>query len=66
MPILDGVNAVRIMKKIKPGIAVIAFSGNARQEGFDEILHAGAKKCMVKPFEMQELKLLLRSAEGPV
>ena len=54
------------MKKIKPGIAVIAFSGNARQEGFDEILHAGAKKCMVKPFEMQELKLLLRSAEGPV
>ena len=65
MPKLDGINALRIMKKLDPDITVIAFSGNARQEEIDEILRVGAEKCLIKPFEIQELKTSIKERPCP-
>lgn len=65
MPKLNGINALRIIKKIDPDITVIAFSGNARQEEIAEILQVGAEKCLIKPFEIQELIFSMKERAYP-
>jgi DNA-binding response OmpR family regulator len=56
MPNLDGINALRIIKKINRGMPVITFSGNAGTGEMAESLKAGALRCLTKPFEIAALK----------
>lgn len=55
MPKLDGINALRIMKKLRPGVPAITYSGNAGSGEMAESVKAGALRCFTKPFEISRL-----------
>jgi two-component system, OmpR family, response regulator len=55
MPRLGGISALRIIRKLNPYVASIAFSGNAGQDEIAEALDAGARQCFIKPFGIAEL-----------
>lgn len=56
MPKLDGINALRIIKKIDPNVPAITYSGNAGSGEMAESVRAGAIRCLTKPFELEQLK----------
>ncbi len=56
MPKLDGINALKIIKKIAPETAAITYSGNAGSGEMAEAVRAGAIRCLTKPFEIRQLK----------
>ena len=56
MPRLNGIDALRIIKKINPCIPAITFSGDAGCREREESVKAGSIKCLSKPFEMGQLK----------
>jgi CheY-like chemotaxis protein len=60
MPNLDGINALRIIKKLNPDIQAITFSGSAGSGEMAESLKAGALRCLTKPFEVRQVKDELR------
>lgn len=60
MPKLDGINALRIIKKIDPNVPAITYSGNAGSGEMAESVRAGAIRCMTKPFELEQLKADIR------
>lgn len=55
MPRLNGIDALRIMKKIAPDIPVITFTGHAESGEMSETVRLGAITCMTKPFRVEEL-----------
>ena len=60
MPRLDGLSALRIIRALHPETAVIAYSGVAGPEELEESLRIGAKACLSKPFQIEQLKTLLK------
>ncbi len=60
MPGLDGINALRIIKKIDPEVPAITFSGNAGTEEMAESVKAGAIICFTKPFDVSQIKAEIR------
>lgn len=56
MPKLDGISALKIIKKLKPAISVIIFSGNTGFGYIEEMLKMGVIRYFLKPFEMEDLK----------
>lgn len=61
MPRLNGNDALRIMKRIKPQVPAITISGKAGSEELAESVECGAIKCLTKPFEIAQLKGDLKS-----
>lgn len=55
MPKLDGINALRIMRKIAPEVAVIIFSGQAGKTDIAESVRLGAYSCLAKPIIIDDL-----------
>jgi two-component system, NtrC family, response regulator AtoC len=60
MPKLDGIQALRIIKKGDRYLTAIAFSGDAGQDEIADVLEAGAIRYLSKPFEIEELKGFIR------
>ena len=60
MPRLNGIDALRIIKKINPHVPAITFSGNAGSQEREESIKVGSIKCLAKPFEIAELKEEIR------
>lgn len=56
MPILDGINALRIIRKMNPAVPAVIISGNAGSGEMLESARAGAIRCLSKPFEIDQLK----------
>ena len=56
MPRLNGIDALRIMRKMNPRIPVITISGNAGSQEMAESIECGALKCLRKPFEIASLR----------
>jgi two-component system response regulator AtoC len=56
MPRLDGINALRIIKKLNPDVPAITISGNAGSGEMAESVKAGAMRCLTKPFQISQLK----------
>jgi len=59
MPKLDGVNALRIMKRIDSTVPVILFTGQAGQGDMYEATRLGAYTCLLKPVLPEKLIYLL-------
>ena len=55
MPRLDGINALRIIKKIDPDVPAMTYSGNAGSGEMADSVKAGALRCVTKPFEISSL-----------
>ncbi len=56
MPKLDGINALRIIKKLSPGVSALTYSGNAGSGEMADSIRAGAIRCLTKPFEIAQVK----------
>ncbi len=56
MPRLDGINALRIIKKLKPAVQAITYSGNAGSGEMADSVKAGALRCLTKPFEIAQIR----------
>lgn len=56
MPKLDGINALKIIKRLNPKVPAITFSGNAGSGEMAESVKVGAIRCLTKPFELNDLK----------
>lgn len=55
MPVLDGFDATRMIKKIRPELKVIAVSAYAYYDDEEKALAAGCDDFLSKPFEKSEL-----------
>jgi len=51
MPKLDGINTLRIIKKLNPRVPAITYSGNAGSGEMAKSVKAGEIRCLTKPFE---------------
>jgi two-component system, NtrC family, response regulator AtoC len=61
MPRLNGIDALRIIKRINPEVPAITFSGKAGDLEMAESVRCGAIKCFRKPFEIAQLKNHIKS-----
>jgi two-component system, NtrC family, response regulator AtoC len=55
MPKLDGINALRIIRRIAPELAVINFTGQAANADMVEAIKLGAYACLLKPIRLEEV-----------
>jgi two-component system response regulator AtoC len=62
MPKLDGISALRIMKRLNPEVPAIVFSGNAGYNEIEESLTLGAIRFFTKPFEVGKLKDYIKNS----
>ena len=60
MPRLNGIDALRIIKKINPDVPAITFSGKAGDLEMAESVRCGAMKCFRKPFEIAQIKASIK------
>lgn len=57
---MDGIDALREIKKISPGIPVIIITAHASVETAVEALQSGAHDYLTKPLDMEELRIKIR------
>ena len=62
MPKLDGINAMRLMKRINPSLPIITFTGQAGQGDMAQSVRLGAITCLLKPVSTEEITRALRTA----
>lgn len=56
---MDGIEALKQIKKLSPGIAIIIMTGYASVNTAVDALKSGAYDYLTKPVDMEELKLLI-------
>jgi CheY-like chemotaxis protein len=61
MPRLHGVDALRIIKKVNPGIPAILISGDPENREITEFAKCSGTKCLAKPFEVDRLEEEIRN-----
>ncbi len=59
MPVLNGLEATKRIKEMRPELTVIAHTAHAMQRELDLALAAGCSDCLVKPISMERFKALL-------
>ncbi len=64
MPKLDGVNALRIIKKVSPDIPAILFTAHGADSEAAAAVAVGAIRCMTKPFNIGELSAEIEKCRG--
>jgi len=64
MPEKDGVDLLEEIKKIAPEIPIVMMSGYSVEEKRIRALELGAVSCMKKPFEMDEVRQIVKAALG--
>lgn len=55
MPKMDGLTALKEIKKVKPGLPVLIVTGYDSVETATAAFHAGASDYIVKPFEPENI-----------
>lgn len=55
MPKLDGINALRIIRRAAPDLPVVMFTGQAGRGDMAESTRLGAFTCLVKPITTDKL-----------
>ena len=61
---MDGIEVLRIFRKMIPEMAVIMLTGHGSAEAAREGLQAGAADYLMKPCELDELLAKIRAAVG--
>jgi putative nucleotidyltransferase with HDIG domain len=62
MPDLTGIDVLKVLKANKPQMTVIMMTGYAETEYAIEALNAGASAYLLKPANIEQIKILLRQA----
>jgi DNA-binding response OmpR family regulator len=60
MPKLDGINALRIIKRIDPNLPVVMFTGQAGRGDMMTSTNLGAYACLSKPVSIEQLVKTIR------
>ena len=55
MPRLDGINALRIIRKLAPEVPVIMYSGQVGKADMIESIRLGAYACLTKPIVIDDV-----------
>ena len=64
MPEKNGVDVLREMKSVIPHLPVVMMSGYSLQEMKDEAMQLGAAWCLKKPFELDDVRLVMKTTLG--
>ena len=64
MPEKNGVDVLREMKSVVPGLPVVMMSGYSLQEMKDEAMQLGAAWCLKKPFELDDVRQVMKVTLG--
>lgn len=64
MPGKDGVSILQEIKAIVPGLAIVMMSGYSVEEKRNQARDLGAITCLKKPFEMEDVKRIIKVAIG--
>jgi signal transduction histidine kinase len=59
MPVMDGIEATKLIKQIRPDLPIIAQTAYAYNEEKDKILSAGCDDYLSKPFEKEQLNAII-------
>jgi DNA-binding response OmpR family regulator len=59
MPRLNGIDTLRIIKRLDPAVPVIVYSANASPRDRAEAMAAGACACLSKPFTFDRLNQIM-------
>ncbi len=62
MPYIDGVASVRAIRKMKPDVPIVAFTGEARQTRFKELQALKVNNFLLKPFSTESLLEAIHSS----
>jgi len=60
----DGVEMLKEVKAIKPQLAVVMMSGYSLDEKRQEASRLGAVDCLKKPFEVDDIRRVVKAAIG--
>ena len=60
MPVMDGAAMMRVLKKLEPGIKVIATSGIDQDAKVEELKSLGMKAFIAKPYTAEKILTTLR------
>lgn len=64
MPQKNGVDVLREIKSVLPLLPVVMMSGYSLQEMKDEAMRLGAIGCLKKPFELDDVRHVMKVALG--
>ncbi len=64
MPVLDGVEAIRLLKRLGNPAKIIAYTSLADNDAIDQTRSAGAVACLPKPCNLEDLKDAILAAAG--
>jgi two-component system response regulator (stage 0 sporulation protein F) len=59
MPGMDGVEALRRLRRPQPEAVFVMITGFAKDDIIDQALQSGASACLCKPFSLGQVKKLL-------
>jgi CheY-like chemotaxis protein len=65
MPEMDGLTLVRVLRRIAPGIAVIASTGKGQTDTVEELKSLGVRLFLYKPYSAEKLLDALKKALSP-
>lgn len=61
---MDGIEVLKIFKKMDPGMPVIMLTGHGSEKSAGEGMEYGAYDYLFKPFEFEELLVRIQAAAG--
>ena len=64
MPGQDGVEVLKEVKAIAPGLPVVMMSGYSLDEKRQQARNLGAVDCLKKPFEVEDIRRVVKQAIG--
>jgi DNA-binding NtrC family response regulator len=64
MPELDGVELLKEVKALLPQLPVVMMSGYSIEEKRRQAVHFGAVDCLKKPFEVDDIRRVVKQAIG--
>ena len=60
MPEKNGVDVLKDIKAVCPQLPVVMMSGYSIQEEKDEAVRLGARGCLKKPFELEDIRQVIK------
>jgi two-component system NtrC family response regulator len=64
MPDRDGVEVLKDIRLSCPALPVVMMSGYSLQEQKDEAVRLGARGCLKKPFEVEDIRRVIKEVIG--
>lgn len=60
MPVLNGIDATRMIRKTNPDLPVIALTASAMEDDMQKSIEAGCNACLTKPVPIEQLTAILK------